>query len=80
MLKNSSGNTLKIASYLLLFSRFLFEIDENLHAGFAMSVDKLVGIIVFLEGEAVAYEWLEVDDALAYVIDGCEIIFVAIHH
>ena len=45
-----------------------------------MSVDKLVGIIVFLEGEAVAYEWLEVDDALAYVIDGCEIIFVAIHH
>ena len=45
-----------------------------------MSVDKLVGIIVFLEGEAVAYEWFEVDDALAYVIDGCEIIFVAIHH
>ena len=65
MQKNSSGNTLKIASYLLLFSRFLFEIDDNLHAGFAMSVDKLVGIIVFLEGETVAYEWLEVDDALA---------------
>ena len=46
---------------LLLLSRFLFEIDENLHAGFAMSVDKLVGIIVFLEGETVTYEWLEVD-------------------
>jgi hypothetical protein len=42
-----------------------------------MSVDKLVGIIVFFEGEAVAYEWLEVDDALVDVIDGCEIIFVA---
>ena len=27
--------------------------------------------------ETVAYEWLEVDDALAYVIDGCEIIFVS---
>ena len=46
--------------YLLhLLSRFLFEIDENLHAGFAMSIDKLIGVIVFLEGEAVAYEWLE---------------------
>ena len=45
-----------------------------------MSIDKLIGIIVFLEGEAVAYEWLEVDDALVYVIDGSEIIFVAIHH
>lgn len=29
-----------------------------------MSVDKLVGIIVFFEGKTVAYEWLEVDDAL----------------
>ena len=65
---------------LLLLSRFLLEIDENLHAGFAMSVDKLVGIIVFLEGEAVAYKWLEVDDALVYIIDGCEIILVAVHH
>ena len=45
-----------------------------------MSVDKLVGIIVFLEGEAVAYEWLEVNDTLVDIIDGCEIILVAIHH
>ena len=65
---------------LHLLSRFLFEIDENLHTGFAMSIDKFIGVIVFLEGEAVAYEWLEVDDVLAYVIDGSEIIFVAIHH
>lgn len=65
---------------LFILSWLLFEIDENLHAGFAMGVDKLVGIIVFLEGEAVAYKWLQVNDALAYVIDGCEIIFVAVHH
>ena len=45
-----------------------------------MSVDKLVGIIVFLEGKAVAYQWLEVNDTLVDIIDGCEIILVAIHH
>ena len=65
---------------LHLLSRFLFEIDENLHAGFAMSIDILIGVIVLLAGEAVAYEWLEVDDALVDIIDGCEIILVAIHH
>ena len=43
-----------LSSPLLLLSRFLFEIDENLNAGFAMSVDKLVGVLVFFEGEAVA--------------------------
>ena len=65
---------------LLVLSWFLFEIDKNLHTCLAMSIDKLVGVIVFLEGETVAYQWLEVDDALVYVIDGCEIILVAVHH
>ena len=66
--------------FLLVLSRLLLEVDEDLHAGLTMGVDKLVCIIVFLEGEAIAYKRLEVDDALVHIVDGCEIVLVAIHH
>lgn len=45
-----------------------------------MLINKLIGVVVFFEGEAVADKWLEVDNALADIINGREIVLVALHH
>lgn len=45
-----------------------------------MAVDESVCVIIFLKGETVTYERLEVDDAFAHIVDGGEIILVAVHH
>ena len=58
----------------------LFEVDEHLHARLTVTIDKLVCVIILLEGEAVADERLQIDDALAHIVDGGEVVLVAIHH
>ena len=45
-----------------------------------MSIDKLVSVIILLQCEAVADERLQIHDALAYVVDGGDIILMAVHH
>ena len=65
---------------MLCLTWFLLEVDDYLHGSLTMTVYELVGVIVLLQGEAVADERLEVDDVLAHIVDGCDVILVAIHH
>ena len=64
----------------LSLSWLLLEIDDDLHGSLTMTVDELICVIILLQGEAVADERLEVDDALAHIVDGGDVILMAIHH
>ena len=65
---------------LLSLSWLLLEVDDHLHGCLSMTVDKLVSIVILLQCEAVADERLQIYDALAHIVDGGDVILMAIHH
>ena len=63
-----------------LLPGFLLQVHNYFHGRFAVGINKLICVVVFLECKTVADERFKVHYSARYVVNGCDIVFVAIHH